>query len=97
MRAVGNKPCVNQKHEDEGVLKSQQSRLEKSIIKESDKSRFIAPRKMILPPSDSSQLGDSKELLIIFLQLLDVEKLSKMFSSTVNINQETTPVAPTKI
>ncbi|GET61620.1 hypothetical protein RhiirA5_408952 [Rhizophagus irregularis] len=59
-----------------------------------DKSRFIALRKMILLPFDSSRLGNSKELLIIFLQLLDAEKLSKMFSTdcTVNINQETTSV-----
>ncbi|CAB4439229.1 unnamed protein product [Rhizophagus irregularis] len=50
-------------------------------------SRSITPRKMILPPFDSSRLGDSKELLIIFLQSLDAEKLSKTFSGAVNINQ----------
>ncbi|CAB4416960.1 unnamed protein product [Rhizophagus irregularis] len=53
-----------------------------------DKSRSIAPRKMILPPFGSSRLGDSNELLIIFLQSLDAEKLSKTFNGAVNVNQE---------
>ncbi|CAB4414626.1 unnamed protein product [Rhizophagus irregularis] len=53
-----------------------------------DKSRSIAPRKMILPPFDSSRLGDSNELLIIFSQSLDADKLSKTFSGAINVNQE---------
>ncbi|CAB4440162.1 unnamed protein product [Rhizophagus irregularis] len=62
------------------------SSLESSNRDESngDKSRSIAPRKMILPPFDSSRLGDSNELLIIFLQSLDADKLSKTFSGAVN-------------
>ncbi|PKY55414.1 hypothetical protein RhiirA4_474853 [Rhizophagus irregularis] len=51
-------------------------------------SRSIAPRKIILLPFDSSRLCNSKELLIIFLQSLDAEKLSKTFSGAVNVNQE---------
>ncbi|CAB4406017.1 unnamed protein product [Rhizophagus irregularis] len=51
-------------------------------------SRSIVPRKMILPPFDSSRLDDSKELLIIFLQSLEAEKLSKTFSGAINVNQE---------
>ncbi|CAB4434450.1 unnamed protein product [Rhizophagus irregularis] len=66
------------------------SSLESSNRDESngDKSRSIAPRMMILPPFDSSRLADSKELLIIFLQSLDAEELSKTFSGAVNVNQE---------
>ena len=51
-------------------------------------SANIDPRETILPPFDSSRLDDSKELLIIFLQSLDAEKLSKTFSGAVNVNQE---------
>ncbi|PKK57890.1 hypothetical protein RhiirC2_797226 [Rhizophagus irregularis] len=40
-----------------------------------DSCDVFASRKMILPPFDSSRLGDSKELLIISLQLLDAKKL----------------------
>ncbi|PKY21648.1 hypothetical protein RhiirB3_435304 [Rhizophagus irregularis] len=40
------------------------------------------------PNRDELNGSDSKELLIIFLQLLDAKKLSKTFSSAVNVNQE---------